>query len=187
MNNTAEQSWDEDSPDQLGHSLPGNKRVWEQSPLGMPETWSEALTAYSRTIQSFAYPACVFWGQKMAIMHNHEWSGASDIRGQGQEQHGMLPAEAFNALSASLYGGVPKILDSHALLRDNCNDKAAHYTVLISPLFAGENSREDSADGSLVQLIPKPDLYDPGQDGQAVFTIRQSGMQQSGRGLRIHV
>lgn len=151
---------DEVCPDQTSTSLPGDSRVWEQSRIGMPSGWSQTLRAYSETIASFAYPACIFWGKEMIILHNHKWTKASGVNDQGQKQHGKVSADAFNALSSSLNGGVPKKVESRAFLRDYSTDQSASHTVLISPLFDDAIDRAGGASGSLVQLIPEPDLSD---------------------------
>lgn len=96
----------------------------------------------------------------MVLLHNHEWEKTCGVRDQGQKQRGRLSADAFNALIASLHGGVPKTVDSRALVRANSPDNATHYTVLISPLSSGADRADKRAEGSLVQLIPQLDLCD---------------------------
>lgn len=153
-----------DSPNDLMHFLPGNQRVWEQSPLGIQETWSEALRSYTKTIVSFAYPACIFWGEEMILLQNREWTTVTGLHDQGQKQRGKLSADAFDALSASLHGGIPRRVDSGAFLGDTFAPKLPRYTTLISPLFDSADTGEHDADGSLVQLIPEPDLYNCGRN-----------------------
>jgi PAS domain-containing protein len=146
--------------DQTRTSLPGNGRVWEQSQIGVPGMWSEMLKAYSKTIASLAYPACIFWGEDMIILHNCKWTKANGVYGQGRDQRSKVSMDTFNALSTSLHGGIPKRVDSRAFLRDLSADQSASYTVLISLLFDDAKGREDGASGSLVQLIPNPELSD---------------------------
>lgn len=162
MNPKAEQSLHERAESELKGLLPGNERAWEHSPFEKPGTWPEALKAYTKAVASFAYPACVFWGEEMILLQNREWRKASGIHGQGQEQRGKLSADGFNALSASLHGGVPKRVNSRAFLRDHSGYEVGRYTTLISPLFDDTDPREHGADGSLVQMIPEPDLYGRG-------------------------
>lgn len=111
----------------------------------------------------------------MILLHNREWMETSGVRDQGQKQRDKLSTDAFNALSASLHGGVPKRVDSRALLQDYSTDKSAPYTVLISPLFDGAIPRENGANGSLVQLIPEPHLFNrPEQHGNFSVKDRRS-------------
>jgi PAS domain-containing protein len=140
----------------LGNRSAENDRVWEKSPLGLLEIWPEALRACNKTISFLAYPAAVFWGEDMVLLHNCEWTKINGPHDQGQKQRGKLSADAFNALSASLHGGGPKSINSSGLFRDCPATEVAQYTVLISPLFGDTHSDGSSASGSLVQLMPQP-------------------------------
>jgi PAS domain-containing protein len=144
-----------DSCKSPGTSVAEDDQVWENSPLGLPGTWPEALRACSKTTSFLAYPAAVFWGEDMVLLHNCEWTNINGPHDQGQKQRGKLSVDAFNALSASLHGGAPKTIDSSALLRDCPAVEMTHYTVLISPLFGDTHSNESGASGSLVQLTPQ--------------------------------
>jgi len=99
----------------------------------------------------------MFWGEELVLLHNAKWDEAGGINQQGQRQRGSLSADAFNGISSSLHGGEPRKLSSQALLR---SEKSNDYTVLLSPLFEGQNGKE-GANGVLAQLLPKPD--DKGQ------------------------
>lgn len=96
----------------------------------------------------------------MILLQNREWMKASGVNDQGQKQRGKLSADAFNALSASLHGGVPRRVDSHALLRVKLTAESVRYTTLISPLFDDANPNQHGAGGLFVQLIPGSGLYD---------------------------
>lgn len=171
-----------DFPREPGEILPWDGQVWKQSPLGIPEMWSEAVKSYSKTIASLAYPACFFWGEEMILMQNREWAEITGIHDQGQKQRGKLSADAFNALSTSLHGGVPKRVDSNAFLGDYPAGKSAHYITLISPLFDNANPGEHGADGSLVQLVPEPDHNDRGRNEEelSLSGLRRIKMPESG-------
>lgn len=98
----------------------------------------------------------------MNLLQNREWVNVTGFHGQGQKQHGKLSADAFNALSASLHGGIPKRGDSSAFLGDIFASQLPRHITLISPLFDSADTGEHDVDGSLVQLIPEPDLYNCG-------------------------
>jgi hypothetical protein len=162
MDNTDKQSLGGHDADSRGSpeiSLAEDDQVWKNSPLGLPETWPVVLRACSKTTSSLAYPAAVFWGEDMVLVHNCEWTKINGPHDQGQKRRGKLSANAFNALSASLHGGAPKTIDSFALFRDCPTTETTLYTVLISPLFGNPDSNGSGASGSLVQLIPQPSAF----------------------------
>lgn len=162
MDNTDKQSLSGhavNSCEKPGISLAESDRVWENSPLGLPETWSVALRSCNKTISYLASPAAVFWGEDMVLLHNCEWTNINGTHDQGQKQRGKLSVDVFNALSAALHGGAPKTIESCALLRNCPATKAKLYTVLISPLFGSTHPDRTCASGSLVQLVPRPSAF----------------------------
>lgn len=172
----------ESSTSQMQHSLLGDKKSWATSPLGMPETWPEPLMSFSKAIMSFPYPACVFWGEAMVSLHNGEWTKATGLDGQGEEQRDQLPADAFNALSASLLGKPQKGIDSLAFSQRNVGDEAANHIVSISPLFDEVIPEQVGAHGSLVQLIPKSSHQGQAKD-LPIYPPEQMEVQSPGEGL----
>jgi PAS domain-containing protein len=162
MDNTDKQSLSGhavNSCEKPGISLAESDLVWENSPLGLPETWSVALRACSKTISYLADPAAVFWGEDMVLLHNCEWTNINGTHDQGQKQRGKLSVDVSNALSAALHGGTSKTIESCAFLRNCPATKAKLYTVLISPLFGGTHPDGTCASGSLVQLVPQPSAF----------------------------
>lgn len=140
---------------QMQHSPLEDKQMWEASPLGMPETWSESLWGLSKAIMSFPHPACVFWGEAMISIHNNEWTKATGLNDQGKEQRGQLSADAVTALSAPLLGKAQNRVDSAAFFQHNAGDDDGNYIVSIGPLFGKAILEQAGAGGSLVQLIRK--------------------------------
>lgn len=151
--------YDVSSHRSLGNRPEENDRVWEKSPLGLLETRPEALRACNKTISFLAYPAAVFWGEDMVLIHNCEWTRINGPHDQGQKQRGKLSADAFNALSTSLHGGGPKTITSSGLLLDCPATEVAPCTVLISPVFGDTHSDGSGASGCLVQLMPQPSAF----------------------------
>ncbi|RMY26348.1 hypothetical protein D0867_00107 [Hortaea werneckii] len=131
-----------------------NQNPWKESAVGYPNRWPFALQAYTCTLASFAYPAAIFWGEELVLLHNEEWVKAGGIAEQGQKQRGRLKADAFNGLTSALHGGLPKSIPSASLLR---TERGEDYTVLVSPLF-DEHNNFDGASGLLAQLLPRPNL-----------------------------
>jgi PAS domain-containing protein len=177
MNNTEKQSLGARAVNYQGKPeipLAEGDLVWENSPLGLPETWSVVLRACSKTISYLANPAAVFWGEDMVLLHNCEWANINGTHDQGQKQRGKLSVDVFNALSAALHGGAPKTVESCALLRNCPATKAKLYTVLISPLFGDTHPNGSGASGSLVQLIPQLSVFGctkmDGQSGLDLLT-----------------
>ncbi|KAK1039748.1 hypothetical protein LTR74_018732, partial [Friedmanniomyces endolithicus] len=107
--------------------LPGSENTWEDSPLGPPNRWPDAVQAFGLTLSSFAYPAAAFWGEEFILLHNERWTQVGGVDQQGQRQRGNLSADAFNALSSALHGGQPKRISSQALLRCENEDEAEKY------------------------------------------------------------
>ncbi|KAI7250791.1 hypothetical protein KC335_g16840 [Hortaea werneckii] len=133
---------------------PSGKNPWKESAVGYPNRWPFALQAYTCTLASFAYPAAIFWGEELVLLHNEEWVKAGGIAEQGHKQRGKLKADAFNGLTSALHGGLPKSIPSASLLR---TERGEDYTVLVSPLF-DEHNKGDGANGLLAQLLPRPNL-----------------------------
>ncbi|TKA59760.1 hypothetical protein B0A55_11356, partial [Friedmanniomyces simplex] len=147
------------APDRTGlnEKLPGDEGVWRNSVLGEPNEWSTALQSYALTLSSFAYPACIFWGDELILLHNEAWTEAGGKAEQGQRQRGRLSPDAFQALSSALNGGQQKKVASHELLRRDAQGQHDNFTVLVSPLFA-DDSHKPGAAGLLAQMLPRSDF-----------------------------
>jgi PAS domain-containing protein len=143
--------------------LPGDEEAWTNCTLGPPSHWPETLQAFVHMITSFAYPAAVFWGEDLLLLHNEAWAKAGGSREQAQKQRGRLTAEAWNALEAPLLGGKPRAIEGCELLREDATSKEA-YTVLVSPLF--DEHERDSVVGLLAQLMPRCDRAKTGSEIQ---------------------
>ncbi|KAK0927956.1 hypothetical protein LTR29_017528 [Friedmanniomyces endolithicus] len=143
-------------PTSLSEQLPGGRDGWRDSVLGQPKGWSKALQSYARTLSSFAYPAGIFWGEELILLHNDAWIGAGGKAEQGQRQRGNLGADTFRALSSALHGGQQKKIASRDLLRSDSEDQDERFTVLVSPLFADDGPKAEVA-GLLAQMFPKHD------------------------------
>lgn len=143
--------------------LPGDKETWERCDLGPSLEWPEALRAFSITISSLTYPTAIFWGERLVLLHNRAWKGATGVDQQGQSQRGNLPPDAWNALSAAIRGGKPKRVKSHLLLQTDEPEGKEPYTVLLSPLFS-EDGGETA--GILAQLMPKSTSQPPNAASQ---------------------
>ncbi|KAK1062870.1 hypothetical protein LTR74_009950 [Friedmanniomyces endolithicus] len=143
-------------PTSLSGNLPSGRHGWRDSVLGQPKGWSLVLQSYARTLSSFAYPAGIFWGEELVLLHNNAWIGAGGKALQGQSQRGYVGADTFRDLSSALRGGQPRMISSRDLLRSGSKDQAERFTVLISPLFA-EDGPEAKAVGLLAQMLPKHD------------------------------
>ncbi|TKA39371.1 hypothetical protein B0A54_10390 [Friedmanniomyces endolithicus] len=138
----------------LSGQLPSGRHGWRDSVLGQPKGWSLVLRSYARTLSSFAYPAGIFWGEELVLLHNNAWIGAGGKALQGQSQRGYVGIDTFRDLSAALHGGQPRMISSRDLLRSGSKDQAERFTVLISPLFA-DDGPEAKAVGLLTQMLPK--------------------------------
>ncbi|KAK1080079.1 hypothetical protein LTR48_007898, partial [Friedmanniomyces endolithicus] len=125
--------------------------------------------SYARTLSSFAYPAGIFWGEDLVLLHNNAWIGAGGKALQGQSQRGYVGADTFRALSSALHGGQQKMISSRDLLRSGAESQAERFTVLISPLFA-DDGPEAKAVGLLAQMLPKHD--DDAEEGTKDRTTR---------------
>ncbi|KAK1067413.1 hypothetical protein LTR74_006458 [Friedmanniomyces endolithicus] len=143
-------------PASLSGTLPSGRHGWRDSVLGQPKGWSLVLQSYARTLSSFAYPAGIFWGEELVLLHNNAWIGAGGKALQGQSQHGYVGADTIRALSSALHGGQQKMISSRDLLRSGSENQAERFTVLISPLFA-DDGPEAKAVGLLAQMLPKHD------------------------------
>ncbi|KAF2771663.1 hypothetical protein EJ03DRAFT_325315 [Teratosphaeria nubilosa] len=136
-------------------NLPGSEEIWRQCPFGAPESWPDELKAFSMTVSCFPYPACIFWGEELVLLHNEQWTqveGNVSAHGQGQKQRGKLSADVFQALTAALRGGMPQRIQSSDLLRSDAgDDDRGSTTVLISPLFTDEKGQPC---GLMAQLLP---------------------------------
>jgi PAS domain-containing protein len=114
-------------------------------------------------ITSFAYPAAVFWGEELLLLHNEAWAKAGGFREQAQKQRGRLTADASNALEAPLQDGKPWAIEGRELLRKDATSKDA-YTALVSPLF--DEHERGPVVGLLAQLMPRCDLAKTGSEIQ---------------------
>ncbi|KAK4888991.1 hypothetical protein LTR27_012167 [Elasticomyces elasticus] len=172
------------------HPLPASEDTWEDSPLGPPNRWPDAVQAFSLMISSFVYPAAIFWGEEFVLLHNEQWTQVGPVDQQGQRQRGNLSAHPFNALSSALHGGQPKRISSQALLRCEPEDEAEKYIALISPLFDRERKLQN-ASGLLAQLLPNQDGLGEEQrelksaaDGG---TIGQTGVDSKNQGSSLGI
>ena len=118
--------------------------------LGPIHTWPSSLQSYTKTLASFPYPAAIFWGDELLLLHNRAWAGAGGIDGQGRPLRSSLSATVWSSLHSSLNGGVPTQLASKDVLMSNQDDRV-EYTVLVSPLFEHD---KDNSSGVLLQLLP---------------------------------
>ncbi|KAK0262893.1 hypothetical protein LTS09_002870 [Friedmanniomyces endolithicus] len=143
-------------PTSLSGSLPSGRHGWRDSVLGQPRGWSLVLQSYARTLSSFVYPAGIFWGEDLVLLHNNAWIGAGGKALQGQSQRGYVGADTFRNLSSALHGGQQKMISSRDLLRSGSENQAERFTVFISPLFA-DDGPEAKAVGLLAQMLPKHD------------------------------
>ncbi|KAK4900436.1 hypothetical protein LTR49_027473, partial [Elasticomyces elasticus] len=141
-------------PTGVSDHLPGGEAVWKDSKPGHPQKWSNELQSYALTLSSFPYPAAVYWGEELILLHNEAWTEAGGKAEQGQPQRGTLTADGFWALSSALHGGQQKKIASRELLRTNDEEQHEKFTVLISPLYV-EHSRKTGAAGLLAQMLPK--------------------------------
>ncbi|KAK5123204.1 hypothetical protein LTR85_003403 [Meristemomyces frigidus] len=170
----------------FNNPLPNADSAWQDSPLGPPNDWPDAVQAFSLTVASFPYPAAVFWGEEFILLHNEEWTKAGGVdHQQGHRQRGNLSADAFNVLSSALHGGEPKRISSQALLCSESQGEAEKYIVLISPLFDPE-SKQETASGLLAQLFPiQSRKEDRNQDRKQDGTQdRKQGQKQDGKQTR---
>ncbi|KXL48041.1 hypothetical protein M433DRAFT_105869 [Acidomyces richmondensis BFW] len=138
----------------FSYSLPGPPGVWDDCPLGWPDSWSDALKTYTTTIADLTYPAAIFWNDEFVIFHNYAWSVAGGIGIQGQSYRNNLNTNVCSGLDAVIHGGKPMRIDSKFLLAGF--DAERDYIVLISPLFDVATAVDGSANGALAQLLPKP-------------------------------
>ncbi|KAK3619172.1 hypothetical protein LTR22_026084 [Elasticomyces elasticus] len=141
-------------PTGVSDHLPGGEAVWKDSVLGHHQLWSNELQSYALTLSCFPYPAAVYWGEELILLHNEAWTEAGCKAEQGQPQRGTLTVDGFWALSSALHGGQQKKITSRELLRTNDEEQHEKFTVLISPLFI-EHSRKAGAAGLLAQMLPK--------------------------------
>ena len=144
--------------------LPGDERVWKDCSLAPAIEWSDKLRASALTIASFAYPAAVFWGEELLLLHNEAWATDGGLNEQAKKQRGRLAPDAWKALTASLRGGRPTRIESRHLLRGQPT-ATERYTVLVSPLFDDED--KERVVGLLVQLTPASSLYDGSKEEHA--------------------
>ncbi|KAK3671165.1 hypothetical protein LTR78_008966 [Recurvomyces mirabilis] len=159
-----------------GHdrALPGSDDIWKESRLGLPHEWPTVLQSYVRTLTSFRYPAAIYWGTDLIMLHNRSWQEAGVKSEQGQIQRDSLNADASAALSATLHGGEPKQIHSRLLLRTEAGDNDDQYVVLISPLFG-----DGGVVGLLAQLTPRSVAPDGSKDQRNGHTSNVGDWQQS--------
>ncbi|KAI0017511.1 two component histidine kinase 1 [Xylariomycetidae sp. FL0641] len=133
--------------------LPGGENAWSRGTLGAAHRWGPALRAYTKTLASFSYPAALFWGEDLVLLHNNAWAEAGGISQQGQPQRGSLSPDTYQALQASLNGGKPTQILGHDILRTDTGT-GDEYTLLVSPLFGTDNGDTSDPVGLLAQLLP---------------------------------
>ncbi|KAI0474893.1 two component histidine kinase 1 [Xylariaceae sp. FL0804] len=134
--------------------LPGDKALWEKSSVGPAADWPKTLQAHSVTVSSFPYPAAIFWGEELVLLHNEAWQQSGGIAEQGQKQRGSLSPDSWKALSSSFHGKKPIRIGSRHILRNDSDED--EHNVLVSPLFAdGDDPR--FVTGVMAQLLPKSD------------------------------
>lgn len=147
--------------------------------LGPARDWPETLKAFSLTISSFAYPAAVYWEDELALFHNKAWADLVGVEQQGQKQRGRLSPDAWESLSAALYGGKPKRVEARQLLGLDMDAKSvpnAYRPLLLSPLFDTEG---DGVVGLLAQLIPHNTRQHAPTDGAEDLNPEQSAKGQN--------
>lgn len=166
--------------DDFQNPLPGGDQVCL---LGPARDWPETLKAFSLTIASFAYPAAVYWQDELALFHNQAWAELVGVEEQGQKQRGKLSADAWESLSAALYGGKPKRVEARQLLGIDAPAESvpnAYRPVLLSPLFDTEG---DGVVGLLAQLIPhetrKPSPTDGAEDLKSVGSAKSRNKDET--------
>lgn len=136
--------------------LPGNQKDWENCELGPISKWPEALTAHVLTVSNLPYPAAVLWGDSFILLHNQAWDEAAGIRGQGLPQKDSLSPTIVQILRSVATRRIPKEIQSRDLIHETVLMLKQASTAILSPLVT---PGEIHADGILVQLLPKPMLY----------------------------
>lgn len=78
--------------------------------LGPRGKWPQALCSYVNLIEAFPHPAAVFWGPKLAIVHNIAWGSASNYDdGQSAPAADWYKGEARGSLQSALTGRTVRV------------------------------------------------------------------------------
>ncbi|KAF2490623.1 hypothetical protein BU16DRAFT_566632 [Lophium mytilinum] len=121
---------------------------WSQTPLGLREDWSQTLTCYVNLITTFPHPACVFWGDNLALVHNLAWGKATgNLDGQGIRAHDGFEGEALGCIKTSVRGHTVKVASRFFL--PNTPDYEPDSTIIMSTLLEANGHRT----GVLAQLL----------------------------------
>lgn len=171
-----------DSPSASGAKvndpLPGDDQTWADCPLGPLQQWSDALKAHVSTISHLPYPAAVLWGEEYILLYNQAWHEAAGIHEQGRPQRQSLSPAIIQIFRSVATAGLPKEVQSRDLIQERVLALKQASTGILSPLLLPGHSH---ADGILVQLLPKPMLYqslqlagDGGADGDVCQDVAKS-------------
>jgi signal transduction histidine kinase len=115
---------------------------WASTPLGPPDTWSQALRTAMRILLTTHHPSCIFWGPELICFYNDAYR-----RSLGPERHpGMLAArlrelwsETWSVMGPQIErvmsGGIPAWQEDHLVLVPRFGKREEIYwTYSFSPI-----------------------------------------------------
>ncbi|ROV97986.1 hypothetical protein VMCG_07047 [Cytospora schulzeri] len=86
------------------------KKDWSNTILGPRNKWPPALGNYVNLIEAFPHPAAVFWGPKLAIVHNIAWGTAANYDdGQSAPAADWYKGEARGSIQSALTGRTVRV------------------------------------------------------------------------------
>ncbi|KAK5675932.1 hypothetical protein LTR17_027757 [Elasticomyces elasticus] len=163
----AEGDSDIQDPTGVSDHLPGGGAVWKDSVLGHPQKWSNELQSYALTLSTFPYPAAVYLGEELILLHNEAWTEAGGKAEQGLRQRGTLTAYGFWALSSALHGGQQKKITSRELREPTTRNsmKSSQYLsarCLLSIVQSGGRKGPGASDSSFETAKGKVNISELG-------------------------
>ena len=96
---------------------------WANSPVGTPDSWSQALRTAMRILLTTHHPSCIFWGPALICFYNDAYR-----RSLGPERHPVMLGARLRELWSETWsimgpqiervmsGGIPTWQEDHLVL-----------------------------------------------------------------------
>lgn len=95
------------------------------------------------------HPACIFWGEELAIIQNSSWEKLTGSPGQqGKIQRDLLPVEALSLIRTAMLGKARRCLDADIFAGQQAND-CSRFEAILSPIM----NIDKPVSGAVIQLL----------------------------------